>query len=55
MAQFTKAMKAQFLAYGGTGQFNVSVTVAGKVLSVSLMNAGKSDLKKVEDMILELI
>ena len=55
VAQFTKAMKAQFLAYGGKGQFNVSVTVAGKVLSVSLMNAGKSDLKKVEDMILELI
>jgi hypothetical protein len=55
LTQFTKAMKAQFVAYDGKGQFNVSVTVLGKVLSVSLLNASKSDLNKVEDMILELI
>jgi hypothetical protein len=55
IAQFVKAMKAQFLVYGGKGLFNVSLQSSGSVVTVSLTNAAKPDLKKVEEILLQLI
>ena len=48
-------MKAQFLVYTGKGLFNVSLQSAGSVVTVSLANAVKSDLKKIEEVLVQLI
>jgi hypothetical protein len=48
-------MKAQFLVYTGKGLFNVSLQSNGSVVTVSLANATKPDLKKVEEILLQLI
>lgn len=55
IAQFVKAMKAQFLVYSGKGLLNVSLQSGGSVVTVSLNNAVKSDLKKIEEILLQLI
>jgi hypothetical protein len=55
VAQFMKALKAQFLVYSGKGLLNVSLQSNGRVLSVSLENAIKSDLSKIEDILRQLI
>jgi hypothetical protein len=55
IAQFVKAMKAQFLVYGGKGLFNVSLQSGGSVVTVSLANAAKPDLKKIEEVLIQLI
>ncbi len=55
ISQFVKAMKAQFLVYKGKGPFNVSLQSGGSVVTASLANATKQDLKKVEDILLQLI
>jgi len=55
ITQFVKAMKAQFLVYTGKGLFNVSLQSNGSVVTVSLANATKPDLKKVEEILLQLI
>jgi hypothetical protein len=53
--QFVKAMKAQFLVYSGKGLFNVSLQSRGSAVTVSIANAVKADLKKIEDILLQLI
>ena len=53
--QFVKAMKAQFLVYSGKGSFNVSLQSGGSAVTVSIANAIKSDLKKIEEILLQLI
>jgi hypothetical protein len=53
--QFVKAMKAQFLVYGGKGLFNVSLQSSGSVVTVSLSTAAKPDLRKIEEILLQLI
>jgi len=55
ISQFVKAMKAQFLVYEGKGLFNVSLQSSGSVVTVSLANASKPDLRKVEEILLQLI
>lgn len=55
ITQFVKAMKAQFLVYSGKGLFNVSLQSSGSIVTVSLANAIKADLKKIEDILLQLI
>lgn len=55
ISQFLKAMKAQFLVYSGTGNFNVSVQSKNSHISVSLSKAQKQELKKIEEILLELI
>jgi hypothetical protein len=53
--QFVKAMKAQFLVYSGKGLFNVSLQNSGSAVTVSIPNAIKADLKKIEEILLQLI
>jgi len=48
-------MKAQFLVYSGKGLFNVSLQSSGSIVTVSVTNAIKADLKKIEDILLQLI
>lgn len=55
ITQFVKAMKAQFLVYSGKGLFNVSLQSSGSIVTVSVANAIKADLKKIEDILLQLI
>ena len=55
VAQFVKAMRAQFLAYSGKGLLDVSFKSGQSVITSSLLNAVKSDLKKIEEMLLELL
>lgn len=55
VAQFVKAMKAQFLVYPGKGAFNVSINSSGIMITVSLINTTKSELKKLEEVLLQLI
>ena len=55
ITQFVKAMKAQFLVYSGKGLLSVSLQSSGSVVTVSLANATKPDLKKVEEILLQLI
>ena len=55
ISQFVKAMKAQFLVYSGKGLFNVSLQNGNSVVTVSVSNATKPDLKKIEQIILQLI
>ena len=55
IVQFVKAMKAQFIVYSGKGLFNVSFRTGTSVVTVSLSNATKPDLKKVEEILLQLI
>lgn len=55
ISQFVKAMKAQFLVYTGKGQFNVSLKSGNSVVTASLSNASKPDLKKIEEILLQLI
>jgi len=55
IAQFVKAMKAQFIVYSGKGLFNVSFRSASSIVTVSLSNATKPDLKKIEEILLQLI
>jgi hypothetical protein len=55
ITQFVKAMKAQFIVYSGKGLLNVSLQSNGSVVTVSLANATKPDLKKVEEILRELI
>ena len=55
ISQFVKAMKAQFLVYSGKGLFNVSFQSANSVVTASLSNASKADLKKIEEILLQLI
>ena len=54
-SQFVKAMKAQFIVYSGKGLFNVSLHSGKSVVTVSLSNATKPDLKKIEEILLQLI
>lgn len=53
--QFTKAMKAQFLSYDGKSSFNVASQVNGRVITVAMQNAKKSDLPQIENMLLALL
>jgi hypothetical protein len=55
ISQFVKAMKAQFIVYSGKGLFNVSFRTGTSVVTVSVSNATKPDLKKVEEILLQLI
>ena len=55
ISQFVKAMKAQFIVYAGKGIFNVSLQSGNSVVTASLSNATKPDLKKIEDVLLQLI
>ena len=55
VAQFIRAMKAQFLVYSGKNQFNVSLQSGNSVVTVSLSNATKMDLKKIEEVLSQLI
>jgi hypothetical protein len=55
ISQFVKAMKAQFIVYSGKGLFNVSFRSASSIVTVSLSNATKPDLKKIEEILLQLI
>jgi len=55
VSQFIKAMKAQFLVYAGKGLFNVSLQSGSSMITVSLVNPAKPDLKKVEEILLQLI
>ena len=55
ISQFVKAMKAQFLVYTGKGQFNVSLKSGSSVVTASLSHASKPDLKKIEEILRELI
>jgi len=55
VSQFVKAMKAQFIVYSGKGLFNVAFRSATSVVTVSLSNATKPDLKKIEEILLQLI
>jgi len=55
IAQFSKAMKAQFIAYSGKGLFEVSLQSGKSVITVSVANPTKPELKKIEEMLLELI
>lgn len=55
ISQFVKAMKAQFIVYSGKGLFNVSFRSSTSVVTVSLSNATKPDLKKIEEILLQLI
>ena len=55
IAQFVKAMKAQFVVYSGKGVLAVSYQSGGSVVTASLTNATKPDLKKVEEILLHLI
>ncbi len=55
IAQFVKAMKAQFLVYTGKGPLNVSLQSGNSTVTASLPNAIKSDLKKIEEILLQLI
>lgn len=55
VAQSVKAMKAQFLVYSGKGLFNVSLQSGNSLVTVSVPNAVKADLKKIEEILLHLI
>ena len=55
ISQFVKAMKAQFLVYTGKGLLNVSLQSGGSVVTVSVATATKPDLKKIEEILLQLI
>lgn len=55
ISRFVKAMRAQFLAYQGKGLFNVSLQSGNSVITASLSNATKPDLKKIEEMLVQLI
>ena len=55
VSQFVKAMKAQFLVYAGKGLFNVSLQSGGSVVTVSFPNATKPELKKIEEILIQLI
>ena len=55
ISQFVKAMKAQFLVYNGKGLLNVSLQSGNNVVTVSISNATKPDLKKIEEILLQLI
>lgn len=55
VSQFAKATRAQFLAYGGKGPFNVSLQTGGSIITASLTNAVKSDLQKIDEMLRQLI
>jgi hypothetical protein len=53
--QFIKAMSAQFVVYTGKGLLNVSLSSGNSVVTVSLPNATKSDIKKIEEILIQLI
>jgi hypothetical protein len=53
--KIVKATKAQFLVYSGKGLFNVSLQSGNSIITVSLPNATKSDLKKIKDILLQLV
>ncbi|MEI6294706.1 MAG: hypothetical protein WCO95_01465 [Actinomycetes bacterium] len=55
VGQFSKAMRAQFLVYPGKGLFSVSSNSSGKFIAVSVPNVTKSDLKKIEEVLSQLI
>jgi hypothetical protein len=55
ITQFVKAMKAQFLVYTGKGLLNVSLQSGSSVVTVSVASATKPDLKKIEEILLQLI
>lgn len=55
VSQFVKAMKAQFVVYSGAGLFTASTAIGTGIITVSLPNATKSDLSKIEDILLQLI
>jgi hypothetical protein len=48
-------MKAQFLVYTGKGLLNVSLQSGSSVVTVSVASATKPDLKKIEEILLQLI
>ena len=55
IAQFVKAMKAQFLVYTGKGLLSVSLQSGNSVVTTSISNATKPDLKRIEEILLQLI
>jgi hypothetical protein len=55
ISQFSKAIKAQFMAYTGKGQFEVAIQSGGSVVTVSVADPTKPELKKIEEMLRELI
>ena len=55
ISQFVKAMKAQILVYTGKGPFNVSLQSGNSIVTVSISNASRPDLKKIEEILLQLI
>jgi hypothetical protein len=55
VAQFAKAMKAQFFVYSGKGPFTLSLQGSGCIMSVSILDVRKSDLEKIEEIILALL
>jgi hypothetical protein len=55
ISQFMKAMTAQFLVYSGKGLLNVSLQSSNSVVTVSISNATKPDLKRIEEILLRLI
>jgi hypothetical protein len=55
ISQFVKAMKAQFIVYSGKGLFNVSLQSGNSVLTVSVPDPAKTDLRKIEEILLQLI
>ena len=55
ISQFVKAMKAQFLVYTGKGLLNVSLQSDNSVVTASLSNATKPDLRKIEEILEQLI
>ena len=55
ISQFVKAMKAQFLVYTGKGLLSVSLQSGNSVVTTSISNATKPDLKKIEEILLQLI
>lgn len=55
VAQFLKAMKAQFVVYPGNGLFTTSTKIGSGMITITYENAIKSDLSKIEDILLQLI
>lgn len=55
IVQFVKAMKAQFLVYSGKGLLNVSLQSGNSMVTISIPECSKADLKKIEEILLQLI
>lgn len=55
VSQFIKAMRAQFFVYTGKGLLNVSLQSKNSAVTVSISNATKLDLEKIEEILLRLV